>query len=116
METHLNRMQELVGLVREMACAPAVTKPKQAATQVHADFELYVSLAGLIDVPSEVARLEKQKAEKEKSLTGARGKLSSPRFVVGAKAEVVQQVREQVAELENQLRIIDETLRDLREE
>ncbi len=104
-----------LAMVGKMACGPAVTKPKQAATQVHADFELYVSLAGLIDVPSEMARLEKQKAEKEKALTVAKGKLSSPRFVEGAKPEVVQQVRDQVADLENQLRIIEETLRDLRE-
>ena len=104
-----------LAMVGKMNCGPNVTKPKQAATQVHADFELYVSLVGLIDVPSEVARLGKQKAEKEKSAAGARGKLSSPSFVDRAPAEVVQQVRDQVTELENQLRIIEETLRDLQE-
>jgi valyl-tRNA synthetase len=104
-----------LGTVGVMDCGPNVTKPKQAATQIHADFELYVSLAGLIDVPAEVARLGKLKAEKEKSLTGKKGKLSNPSFVEGAKPEVVQKEREQVADLENQLRVIDETLRDLRD-
>ena len=101
--------------VGKLECGPDVSKPRQAATQVHPDFELYVSLAGLIDVAAETARLGKQKAEKEKALQVARGKLGNESFVSGAPANVVQQVRDQVAELESQLKIIEETLRDLRQ-
>jgi valyl-tRNA synthetase len=99
--------------VDRMTFGEGVGKPRQSATGVHAEFEVYVSLAGLIDVGAEIARLQKQKMEKEKSLTGARGKLGNEGFVRSAKAEVVQQVREQVTELEGQLRVIEETLRDL---
>jgi valyl-tRNA synthetase len=101
--------------VGTLSCGPDVSKPKQSATQVHADFELYVSLAGLIDVAAETARLGKQKAEKEKALATARGKLASDSFVKGAPANVVQQVRDQVADLEGQLKVIEETLRDLQQ-
>jgi len=101
--------------VGRMECGPDVTKPKQAATQVTADFELYVSLAGLIDPAAEVARLEKQRGQKEKSLQGACAKLANANFVSGAPPDVVQQVRDQVADLEAQLRVIEETLRDLRQ-
>jgi valyl-tRNA synthetase len=101
--------------VGKLECGPDVTKAKQSATQVHADFELYVSLAGLIDVSSETARLGKQKAEKEKSLAGARGKLASESFVSRAPAIEVQKVRDQVADLEGQLKVIEETLRDLQQ-
>jgi valyl-tRNA synthetase len=157
MEARLRRMQDLVGLVREirnrykvepktpldvsvrcapevaadfrllgafigqlagvgkLECGPDVTKARQSATQVHADFELYVSLAGLIDREAEAARLTKLKAEKERSLQGAKAKLSNEGFIARAPAEVVQQVRDQVADLEAQLKIIEETLRDLQQ-
>jgi valyl-tRNA synthetase len=101
--------------VGELECGPGVAKPRQAATQVHADFELYVSLAGLIDVAAEVARQEKQRQQKEKSLQAAKAKLSNAGFLERASPEVVQQTRDQVADLEAQLKAIDETLRDLRQ-
>jgi valyl-tRNA synthetase len=96
-----------------MVCGPEVNKPRQAATCVHPDFELYVCLAGLIDLPTEIARLQKQQTEKTRSLQGARAKLNNESFVSRAPAEVVQQVRDQIVDLESQLQIIEATLRDL---
>lgn len=157
MEARLRRMQDLIGLIREirnrsmvpdrtpvdisikcqgavaddfallapfitqlacvgkMECGPSAAKPRPSATQVHTDFELYVSLAGLIDEAAEKARLEKQKVQMEKSLQGAKAKLDNPNFVGRASAEVVQQTRDQVADLERQLKVIEETLRDLQQ-
>jgi valyl-tRNA synthetase len=109
----------LSGFIKQLAnvgtidCGPDVLKPKQSATQVHGDFELYVSLAGLIDLPAETARIEKQVAEKEKALAGAKAKLANEGFIARAKPEVVQQVRDQVADLEAQLVVLAQTLRDL---
>src|SRR5262249_42568624 len=99
--------------VGKLECGPDVAKPTAAATQVHADFELYVSLAGLIDLAAERARLLKLKAEKEKALASAKAKLANESFVSRAPASEVQKVRDQVADLESQLRVIEETLRDL---
>jgi valyl-tRNA synthetase len=82
---------------------------------VRPDVEAYVSLRGLIDVPTEIKRLEKQLAEKQKHLQGARAKLSNPSFVDKAPADVVQQQHEQVAELEGQIKVIEENLKDLRQ-
>jgi valyl-tRNA synthetase len=101
--------------VGTLAVGPDVTKPAQSATHVHADFQAFVSLAGLIDVGAEIARLEKQKGEKEKALQGARSKLENKAFVEKAKPETVQAERERMADLENQLRLIDENLRGLRQ-
>jgi valyl-tRNA synthetase len=105
----------LLARAGQFECGPGVAKPPQSATMVHADFELFVSLAGLIDVPAEVARLTKQRGEKEKSLAGARSKLGNAGFLDRAKPEVVQQVKDQVADLESQLSVIDQTLRDLQQ-
>jgi valyl-tRNA synthetase len=101
--------------VGKLECGPDVTKPPQSATMVHPDFELFVSLAGLIDVPAEVARLTKQRGEKEKSLAGAKAKLGNAGFLDRAKPEVVQQTKDQVADLESQLSVIDQTLSDLQQ-
>jgi valyl-tRNA synthetase len=101
--------------VGKLECGADVTKPRQSATQVHADFEVYVSLAGLIDVPAEITRLEKQQAEKTRALQAVRGKLANASFVDRAPPDVVQQARDQVADLEGQLRVIEETLKDLRQ-
>jgi valyl-tRNA synthetase len=92
-----------------------VARPRQSATQVNPEFEAYVSLAGLIDVPAEVKRLEKQKEEKLKHLQGARAKLGNSNFVDKAPPEVVQQQRDLVADLQAQLRAIEENLRDLQQ-
>jgi valyl-tRNA synthetase len=103
-----------LALVDKLECGPDASKPPHSATQVHPDFELYV--AGVIDVVAERARLTKLKGEKERALQGARNKLNNPDFLARAKPEVVQQVREQVADLEAQLKVIDETLRELEQE
>jgi len=94
---------------------PFTHKPKQAGTIVHKDFEAYVSLAGLIDVPAEVKRLEKQLAEKQKQLDATLGKLSNEGFLKRASAEVVQQQKDTAADLENQIDVIQTTLTDLQQ-
>jgi valyl-tRNA synthetase len=102
--------------VGRLECGPGTAKPKQSATHVHPDFEAYVSLAGLIDVAAEAARLEKQHAEKVRHLHGARAKLDNAGFVERAPAEVVQQQRDLVAELQCQIKAIEDNLRELRQE
>ena len=100
--------------VGRLECGPTTAKPKQSATHVHPEFESYVSLAGLIDVAEETKRLEKELADKLKHLQAARGKLSNSNFVDKAPAEVVQQQRDLVDDLQNQVQAIEENLRDLR--
>jgi valyl-tRNA synthetase len=101
--------------VGRLECGPATAKPKQAATHVHPEFEAYVSLQGLIDVTAEIARLEKQRADKVRHLEGARAKLGNSSFVDRAPAEVVQQQRDLVVELQSQIQAIEDNLRELRQ-
>jgi valyl-tRNA synthetase len=102
--------------VGRLECGPDTAKPRQSATHVAPEFEAYVSLAGLIDPAAEAKRLEKQKAEKLKALQAARAKLGNSNFVDRAPAEVVQQVRDQVAELQAQIKAIEDNLRELQGE
>ncbi len=102
--------------VGQLECGPQTAKPRQAATHVTPEFEEYVSLEGLIDPAAEKARLEKQLAEKVKHLQAARAKLGNANFVERAPADVVQQQRDLVADLQNQIRAIEDNLRDLSQE
>jgi valyl-tRNA synthetase len=92
-----------LGQLGSFDCGPAVAKPRQSGTIVHREFEAYVSLAGLIDVPAELKRLEKQIADKQKQLAGLTAKLGNESFVKNAPAEVVEQQKATAAEIGNQI-------------
>jgi valyl-tRNA synthetase len=102
--------------VGRLECGPQVAKPPQAATTINPDLEAYVSLKGLIDPAAETKRLEKQLAEKAKHLKSTEAKLGNASFTDKAPAEVVQQQRDMVADLQGQIRVLEENLKGLREE
>jgi valyl-tRNA synthetase len=104
----------LAGL-RKLDCGPTVAKPKLSASAVKADFEAYVSLTGLIDLDVEIKSLEKQIAEKKKHLQATQAKLSNESFTSKAPPEVVQQQRDQVIELQNQIQVLEANLNELRQ-
>ena len=99
--------------IATLTAGPTATKPKQAGGIVRPEFEAYVSLAGLIDVTAETARLQKQIADKRKSLDGTKAKLSNEKFVAGAPPEVVQQQHDLVADIEKQIAAMEDNLKDL---
>ena len=85
-----------------------------AAKFIHRDFLISVPLGGIIDLAEEAKRLEKQLVEKMKHLQSARAKLENPNFVDKAPAEVVQAQRDLVADLQAQIKVIEDNLKDLR--
>jgi valyl-tRNA synthetase len=93
--------------------AGSVAKPKPAGSIVRPEYEAYVALAGLIDPAAEAKRLEKQIAEKKKLLDATKGKLANEGFVARAPAEVVQQQKDLVVELEQQLVALGDNLKEL---
>ena len=102
--------------IAAFTASPTTTKPKQAGSVVRPEYEAYVHLAGYIDPAAEAARTEKQIADKRKQLDAVTAKLANEKFVSGAPAEVVQQQRELVTDLQSQIRALEENLRDLKEE
>jgi valyl-tRNA synthetase len=105
----------LLGGVGQLVCGPDTVKPRQSASHVKGDYEAYVSLAGLIDLPAEMKRLEKLLVEKTRHLQTTNNKLANSSFVDRAPAEVVQQQRALVTELQEQIQAIEENLRELRQ-
>jgi valyl-tRNA synthetase len=99
--------------IANLVAGSNVVKPKQAGAIVRPEYEAYVALAGLIDVPKEIQRLEKLIAEKKKALDAARAKLANEKFVSSAPSEVVQQQRDLAADIEKQLVTLQENLQEL---
>jgi valyl-tRNA synthetase len=105
-------MRDLAGL-GELTIAVEIERPKLAASAVESDFEAFVLLEGIIDPAAERQRLTKQRQEKEKAIAGIRAKLGNESFVQRAPAELVEQQRATLAELEEQIRSIDQNMASL---
>jgi valyl-tRNA synthetase len=107
-------IRQLAG-VEQFECGPNVAKPRQAGSVVHADFEAYVPLAGLIDPAAEAKRTEKQLGDLRKQLAGVTAKLGNENYVKNAPPEVVQETHAKAAELGQQIQVLEGNLRDLQE-
>jgi valyl-tRNA synthetase len=79
---------------------PPGPQPPQSATWVGEGLQVFVPLAGLLDLGEERARLQKELARLQTDVAGLRRKLDNPSFVERAPAEVVLKDRARVAELE----------------
>ena len=99
--------------IANLTAGPNTAKPKQAGGLVKPEFEAYVSLVGLIVVGAEMKRLEKQIGDKRKSMEGTKAKLANEKFVSSAPAEVVQQQRDLLADIEKQIAAMEENMKDL---
>jgi valyl-tRNA synthetase len=77
-----------------------VAKPPFAASAVVGECELFVPLAGLIDLEVERRRLTRELERAGRELESTRRRLDSPQFLAKAPAEVVSRERERLGELE----------------
>lgn len=78
---------------------PASTKPQRALAEiVGEELEVYLPLAGVIDLQAEIARLERELQQLERELRRTEGKLENPRFLRKAPPEIVAKERSRLAE------------------
>ena len=110
----LNRNSELIRQlagVKEFESGTDVVKPPNAAVVVVEATELYIH--DIIDIKAERQRLEKQKQQIEKARKGTEAKLANKDFVEKAKPEVVTRAKEKLAELTEQLEVVEKHLLEL---
>ncbi|MCB0208079.1 MAG: valine--tRNA ligase [Anaerolineae bacterium] len=89
-------------------------KPDQTVGQViSGGIEIYLPLAGMIDVEAERERVKKDLTFLEKGIASSRGKLNNKGFVDKAPADVVERERERLADLELQLAKVEQRLKEL---
>jgi valyl-tRNA synthetase len=72
-------------------------KPAQSMSQLAGSVEIYLPLAGMLDIGKEVERLDKEIAQARQEIARLEGKLSNEAFVAKAKPEVVENEREKLA-------------------
>ncbi len=82
-------------------------RPDQSASAVVDDIELFVPLAGLIDIDIEKKRLDKEIGRLSGVIKGANTKLSNPKFVENAPAKVVEHERNKLEDCQQQLLIME---------
>ncbi|HEY2954304.1 MAG TPA: valine--tRNA ligase [Candidatus Eisenbacteria bacterium] len=90
------------------------TRPKVAASAVVAGAEVFLPLAGLIDVDGERARLAKEAARLLDDLEGVKKKLRNQDFLRKARAEIVERERTRLAQLEETLEKLKRAQESLR--
>jgi len=99
--------------VTDLTVEPGAEKPRASASVVVAECEVFVPLAGMIDLDQERDRLRNKIEEKEAFLERVEQKLDNRQFVENAPDEVVDRERQKRADARAELEHLRENLRDL---
>ncbi|HWP59460.1 MAG TPA: valine--tRNA ligase [Candidatus Acidoferrales bacterium] len=116
-ELGLLREQEpyLGALARLSAVEYGGEPPKSALTAVVGSTEIYLPLAGTVDLDGEAARLAREVDKIAAELERVRRKLSNREFLAKAKPQVVAKEQEKSQELEEKLTALHRSLEKIRE-
>jgi valyl-tRNA synthetase len=101
-EAHRGYVERLAG-VDELTVGMGLEKPPASAAVVVGGHEVFVPLAGMIDLGVERERLSKEIAQKEGFLRGVEGKLANAQFLERAPEEVVAKERQKAADARAEL-------------
>ena len=99
--------------VSELVIGKAQKKPKASASVVSGENEVFIPLAGMIDLSVERERLRKAIDNKEKFVVSVHKKLQNEKFVANAPEAVVAKEREKAKQAELELERLQANLRDL---
>ena len=99
---------------KEVNIGPGIKRRKGSAVSVKNGMEIYIPMEGLLDVASEVSRLEKEIAKVESSLAFLNKKLQNDDFMSNAPREVVEKERVKFDDLVQKEQKIEENLKLLR--
>ena len=89
------------------------TKPEQAMALVAGGVEIYLPLAGLLDLAKEAERLDGEIVKAQAAVERSQKALANPNFVARAKPEIVQRERDARAAAEDTLARLQARRRDL---
>jgi valyl-tRNA synthetase len=114
MTPYLASLAGAAPLERGEAWGPTATPPETVAQLKVGELDIFVDLAGLMDVPAEIARNEKELERLLALVTSKEGKLGNASFVARAPAEVVAKERAALDEARERIVMTEATLAKLR--
>jgi valyl-tRNA synthetase len=109
-ETFIRRFCNTESLAIEMS----LTSPEKAMTAVISGAELFLPLAGLIDISQEVARLEKELQTLRDEIERVAKKMANPGFVAKAPAKVIEEEIAKQADYQDKYNKVQARLEELR--
>ena len=99
----------------EITVVTSAIELREVATAVVADMMIHVLLEGLIDIPAEKSRLEKEIAKVAKDLSFVTRKLSNSDFRAKAAAEIVSKEEEKYRDLMGKHTVLEAALKKFQE-
>ncbi|HYE96218.1 MAG TPA: valine--tRNA ligase [Rubricoccaceae bacterium] len=111
--TAQRRIVERMAGVEALELGTGLAKPAAAAAVVVQGHEVFVPLAGMIDLDAERARLAREIAQKEGFLKGVEAKLANEGFISRAPEDVVTRERQKAADARAELEKLRVNLSDL---
>ncbi len=113
-------LQEAEGYLRVLARigdlqfrAPQDAKPEKAVAAVAGGVEVYMPLAGLVDIDQEISRLQKELETTRQEIKRAQGKLNNQGFVSKAPREIVAKEEEKLSSLKEKETMLQIRLKEL---
>ena len=99
-----------LGKVDHLTIGHNIRVPKQAATQVAGDVEIFLPLEGLVDIVEEERRLLKEIAKAQKDVDLFSKKLSNEKFLANAPREVLEKDRGKLKDAQDKLSLLQDSL------
>jgi valyl-tRNA synthetase len=100
--------------VEELQILTEGSRPKGAASYIFNEIEIFVPLAGLVDVDGELAKLEKEQGKVSQQLKKVEAKLGNSKFLAKAPAEVVAKEEDKKERFAAKLAKIEESMERLK--
>ena len=109
-ELYLKKLVKTTNLI----AGEEIEKPAKSASAVlSGGIEIYIPLAGLIDIDKEKERLEKEMAGMKSRLIGVEKKLSNEKFVNSAPESIVNKEKQKFKDFSEKLEKLEENYRNL---
>lgn len=86
---------------------------EKAASNISANFEVFVPLEGLVDFEAEIAKLNKEMKKLEKDYGIFGGKLKNEKYLANAKPEIIEKDKAKFADIEEKLNKVKENIERL---
>ncbi len=112
--SQLQGFKDLARLSELTIESKSATRPKKATMSATTHTEIFLPLEGVINLEEQIGRLEKELEKTQKEYEKYAKKISNAKFMDNAPAEVVTEVRENAASLEEKMKSIEENLKNFK--